>query len=204
MKRVLFVITFLAATLVVWADDSGKCGANLTWTYVSSTNTLTISGSGALYTHSNLFEEYPWFYRVYDKTEKVVINDGVTTIGDGAFNLFSKLTSIEIPNSVTSIGEKAFGSCVSMTSFVLPPSVETIDKEVFYECENLTSLSVDGANPVFDSRGGCNAIIKTEINELILGCATTVIPDNVTRIGNCAFKGCSDLSPPCQCSEFLE
>ena len=189
---ITIILSFLALTL--WADDSGKCGENLTWTFVEETKTLTISGSGAMYTHSNLFQEYPWLYRVYDKTEKVVIEDGVTSIGDGAFNLFSKLTSIEIPNSVTSIGEKAFGSCTSLTSFVLPPSVETIDKEVFYDCDNLTSLSVDEANPVFDSRGGCNAIIKTENNELVQGCATTVIPDDVTRIGNCAFRGCSGLT----------
>ena len=193
MTKPIVTIILSVFALSVWADDSGQCGYDLTWTYVEETKTLTISGTGAMYTHSNLFQEYPWFYRVYDKTEKVVIEDGVTTIGDGAFNLFSKLTSIEIPNSITSIGEKAFGSCVSMTSFVLPPSVETIDKEVFYDCKNLTSLSVDGANPVFDSRGGCNAIIKTENNELVLGCATTVIPDDVTRIGNCAFKGCSGL-----------
>ena len=193
MKPIITIILSVFA-LFVWADDSGQCGYDLTWTYVEETKTLTISGSGAMYTHSNLFEEYPWFYRVYDKTEKVVINDGVTTIGDGAFNLFSKLTSIEIPNSVTSIGEKAFGSCVSLTSFVLPSSVETLDKEVFYDCKNLTSLSVDDANPVFDSRGGCNAIIKTANNELVLGCATTVIPDDVTRIGNRAFMGCSGLT----------
>ena len=194
MKKLIISIILSFFALTLWADDSGKCGENLTWTYVEETKTLTITGSGAMYTHSNLFEEYPWFYRVYDKVEKVVINDGVTTIGDGAFNKFSNLTSIEIANSVISIGEKAFGSCTSLTSFVLPPSVETIDKMVFYDCKNLTSLTVDEANPIFDSRGGCNAIIKTENNELVHGCATTVIPDDVTRIGNCAFMGCSGLT----------
>lgn len=195
MKRTLLVITCLASALFSWADDSGKIGNDLTWTYVEDTKTLTISGTGAMRDNKNaLMEEYPWFYTIYDKTEKVVIEDGVTSIGDGAFYLFSKLTSIEIPNSVKRIGYGAFGSCTSLTSFVLPSSVETLDKEVFYDCRNLTSLIVDGANSVFDSRGSCNAIIKTETNELIQGCATTVIPDGITRIGNYAFSGCYGLT----------
>lgn len=194
MKQILTIILSFFA-LSIWADDSGTCGNNLTWTYVEATKTLTISGSGAMPNNKNaLLEEYPWFYTVYDKTEKVVINDGITAIGDGAFYLFSKLTSIEIPNSVKRIGYGAFGSCISLTSFVLPSSVETLDKEVFYDCRNLTSLIVDGANSVFDSRGSCNAIIKTENNELIQGCATTVIPSDVTRIGNGAFSGCYGLT----------
>jgi hypothetical protein len=190
---ITIILSFFALTL--WADDSGKCGNDLIWTYVEETKTLTISGSGAMPNNKNaLMEEYPWFYTVYDKTEKVVIEDGVTSIGDGAFYLFSKLTSIEIPNSVKRIGYGAFGSCTSLTSFVLPSSVETLDKEVFYDCRNLTSLIVDGANSVFDSRGSCNAIIKTENNELIQGCATTVIPSDVIRIGNGAFSGCYGLT----------
>ena len=72
-----------------------------------------------MYNNKNaLLEEYPWFYTAYDKTEKVVIEDGITSIGDGAFYLFSKLTSIEIPNSVKHIGYGALGRA----KVTFPPS----------------------------------------------------------------------------------
>ena len=66
-----------------FADDSGKCGDNLTWTYVEATQTLTISGSGAMYDYSyNSYSNYsPWLsYR--KNIKKAVIEGGVTSIGN--------------------------------------------------------------------------------------------------------------------------
>jgi len=58
----------------------------------------------------------------------------------------------------------------------------------------LTSIVVEEDNPVYDSRGNCNAIIKTATNELIGGCQSTIIPNGVTSIGSAAFKGCTGLT----------
>ena len=65
---------------------------------------------------------------------------------------------------------------------------------VFFDCSGLTSIIVDKNNPKYDSRNNCNAIIETETNELIAGCKNTIIPDNVTSIGDCAFNWCSGLT----------
>ena len=64
----------------------------------------------------------------------------------------------------------------------------------FGGCAALTEIVVESSNPVYDSRNGCNAIIKTDWNEMITGCQNTVIPDDVTRIGDDAFYFCSTLS----------
>ena len=55
------------------------------------------------------------------------------------------------------------------------------------------SIVVANGNPVYDSREGCNAIIKTTTNTLIKGCKTTVIPNSVTKIDSRAFRGCTSL-----------
>ena len=64
----------------------------------------------------------------------------------------------------------------------------------FFGCLALKSIVVSEDNGQYDSRGGCNAIIETETNELIAGCDYTVIPDDVTRIGSRALSGCQGLT----------
>ena len=83
----------------------GTCGEDLTYSFDSSTHTLTISGTGAMTNFAKMTDS-PF----YKKTEiqSVVIEDGVTTIGQFAFAYCSSLTSITIPASVTRIYAKAF------------------------------------------------------------------------------------------------
>ncbi len=64
----------------------------------------------------------------------------------------------------------------------------------FSYCSSLTSISIDANNTIYDSRNNCNAIIKTITNELITGCANTIIPNSVTSIGWGAFLGCRSLT----------
>ena len=123
MKQLLLVFLMLLP-MVASADDSGTCGANLTWTFVESTGTLTISGSGKMINYS-LSSQIPW--AKYKKIiKKVIIQDSVTSIGGYAFYDCSNLTSITIPNNVTSIGNYAFEGCSSLTSIIIPNSVTTI------------------------------------------------------------------------------
>lgn len=127
------------------------------------------------------------------------IPNTVTTIGRYSF-YGSGLTSISIPHSVTTIEIYSFISNFYLTSITIPNSVTSIFESHGYAsmgfsgCDNLTSIIVEEGNPVYDSRNNCNAIIKTADNELIAGCAKTIIPDMVTSIGVGAFSGCRFMS----------
>ena len=94
-----------------------------------------------------------------------------------------------IPNGVTSIGDLAFSGCEGLTAVTIPSSVTTIGYLVFSGCPHLESIVVADGNTVYDSREGCNAIIKTSDNLLVVGCTNTTIPDGVTTIGQGAFRG---------------
>ena len=98
------------------------------------------------------------------------IPDSVEAVGHYAFAYFNKLTSLRIPRNVGSIGVYAFA------------------------CRSLESLQVDPDNPVYDSRGNCNAIIETATNKLVTGCRNTVIPNGVVEIGDGAFANCAELT----------
>ena len=127
-----------------------------------------------------------------DGLTNVTLSDSLTSIGTMAFSECSNLTNITLPHSLTGIGMMAF-SHSGLTSLVLPQSVTSIGEGAFAYCSNLVSLAVEEGNRVFDSREGCNAIIETATNTLVLGTQNTIIPNFVASIGNQAFNGCSGL-----------
>lgn len=124
-----------------------------------------------------------------------VIPNTVTTIGHGAFfQTAPEQTQICIPQSVTSIEQYAFSFCSSLESIVIPSSVSDIAYEAFSWETALSSIVVEQSNTTYDSRGNCNAIIKTATNELVTGCKTTIIPSSVTSIAYGAFWGCKEMT----------
>ena len=198
-------------------EPNGKCGDNAYWALNVETGALTIFGTGAIYNYAyNDANRAPWYSNKED-ISSVSIEEGVTSIGDFAFEGCTILTSIEIPSSVTSIGWDAFAHCYGLTSIEIPSSVTSIDQNAFWgcigltsieipssvtsigqsafsNCYGLTSIVVDEGNTIYDSRGNCNAIIETASNTLIAGCKNTIIPEGVTNIGNYAFSGCYGLT----------
>ena len=115
MKQQLLLFVLMFLPMVASADDSGSCGENVTWTFVESTKTLTISGSGEMDNYNN----YNWPNSVVvpwknykDQIEKVIIDDGVSSIGDESFIGCGELNTITIPNSVVSVGNFSFEDCI--------------------------------------------------------------------------------------------
>ena len=124
-------------------DDSGICGDNLTWSYNSATHVLTITGSGAM--NDYVCELYsncaPWNSYVSEITS-ISLPEGLTSIGDYAFDGCASLTSVTIPNSVTSIGECAFFYCTSLTSVIIGNSLTWMGRAAFDGCGSLTSVTI--------------------------------------------------------------
>ena len=161
--------------------DSGSCGENVTWT-LTADGTLTISGTGAMtdYTYDS---RSPWYScRTYIK--RVVMQQGVTSIGDHAFWDCSGLTSVTIPDGVTSIGGDAFSGCAALTSVTIPGSVTSIGGGAFSGCTSLTSVAIPSSVTEIGGSAfsGCT------------GLTSVTIPDSVTSIGDSVFSGCTALT----------
>ena len=148
-----------------------------------------------------------WDYSVKETITEVEIQDGVTSIGNGAFDSCSKLASVTIPNAVTSIGNSAFSWCTALTSVTIPGTVSSIGDSAFSWCSALTSVTIPSSvssigNYAFS---GCSKLASVTIRSGMLtsigsdafyGCTSlkrVTIPNGVTSIGIGAFFGCSQL-----------
>ena len=121
----------------------------------------------------------------------------VTKIGEyslGMFRQFDRIQHVVIPSSVTEIGASAFSGLPALESIYISKSVVKIaDNLLGDEYTNPARIEIDPANPVYDSRDNCNAIIETATNTLIVGRKGSVIPSSVTSIADNAFKSCKEL-----------
>ena len=159
---------------------TGVCGDNLTWTFNESTDTLTISGTGDMYDYQG--NTAPW-QDYKPSIKKVVISDGVTSIGESAFTACKNLESVTIGNDVTEIGLNAFNSCENLKTVVLGDSVETIGEQAFFYCESLTSIII----PDSVTRIGDSAFMYCGALE------TVTMGSGVEKVGHDAFYLCKKL-----------
>lgn len=171
-------------------ESSGACGENLTWT-LSAEDVLTISGSGEMESYSGTIS--PWGQGI----KTLVVGNGVTSIGDGAFGACENLSDVSLPDSLLKIGKYAFSSCYGLTSISIPASVTSMGEGVLFDCFSLVSIQVAESNPNYASRDGilfskdfstllCYPAGKPETQYAIL--------DGVTSIENYALEGCSNLA----------
>lgn len=120
------------------ATKTGSLGGNVSWKYDTSTKTITVSGSGNMKNFANGDDGQNWDSLVIGSlqypnrhAEKIVINSGVTNIGNNAFRGLAAVKSVSIPASVTSIGTSAFEGCSALTSVNIPSSVTSIGANAF-------------------------------------------------------------------------
>ena len=189
---------------------SGTCGEHVTWS-LSEDGTLTISGTGEMENYDDS-SSFPKWDR--DLVQNIVIEPGVTSIGDNAFCGIDNLKSIDIPEGVTRIGEEAFWACDNLETVTLPDSLEeigesafancgklqkialpknvkTLGETVFWRCFGLTDFVVDSENTAFSAKDG--VLFDKSGTKLLAypeGNARTsyTIPEGVTSIDGWAFQ----------------
>ena len=130
-----------------WQVISGSCGTTTSWTVSKSAGSsdydvLTISGMGDMNDYGTNNHKAPWYQDYHSTIKTVIIGDGVTNIGNAAFDDCDALTSVTIPASVASIGIYAFKGCDVLTSVTIPANVTSIGEYAFYSCEALISVTV--------------------------------------------------------------
>lgn len=197
-KKLLSVVLaalmlLMCAPLAFAADTSGVCGENLTWT-LDENGVLTISGTGEMADFSGdpSYSGRPWEDSL-EVIKSVVIEDGVTSIYEGAFGGCTNLETVSLPDSMKSIGNAAFGECMKLQSVTIPSGVESIGYSPFAACLALESIDVDPENEKYMSIDG--ALLDKDNMEIIsYPCAKAAvsydIPRGVESVGFMAFFAC--------------
>ena len=119
-------------------------GENAVWELKKGV--LTISGTGAMSIDSESHYRYPVssvsrvFYTsgdngwksIREKVKKIVVESGITSIPEGAFEYFNNLIEVEIKSGVKSIGKKAFYGCEALSKITIPSSVTSIGEDFLW------------------------------------------------------------------------
>ena len=183
LKRLTFGLVFsIALLLFLTCSASATNGTyeELTWE-LDNEGTLLISGTGEM---EGFLADSTDAWRPYElDIKKVIISNGVKSIGMYAFEGCSFLTTVSIPNTVKKIGMCAFSECISLESISIPDSVVEIGSSAFYKCKKLTNVSLPKTLEIID-------------NHTFLLCESLKhiqIPKTVRKIKRQAFSGCKKL-----------
>ena len=123
-----------------------------------------------------------WFRRLENGTRELL------NLAEDDYETLRQTGTIVIPDDVSKLGVDAFEGCFLLKRIVIPKSVVSISPHTFAGCSELEEITVEEGNPVYDSREGCNAVISTKDNSVVLGCKGTTFPESVTEIGFAAFS----------------
>ena len=210
---ILLVLFLLPCTKRTYAQDTfGYCGretaynndsTNLQWQYNTTDHVLTISGNGKMKDYST-DTPAPWYYWRND-LQRVIIGDGVTTIGSFAMWYLIKMDSIQFGNSLETIREYAFSYCTSLRSVYLKNNVQSIEREAFRGNDSLTVVDF-GESPAviygyaFMELYKLQTVRFSKVKEVswysFRGCNSLVhlnLGDSIYYISDRAFESCSSL-----------
>ncbi len=228
-RKILSVLVTVAMVFImvpkgIVRADSGNCGPGLTWSF--SGGVLTISGSGDMYDYPEHLHgpdsgnelAQPWFH-LKPSITSIVINEGVTSIGAGAFWGCNALTSVSIPGSVQRIGFAAFADDRALGSVTIPSGV--VGEAAFIRCSGLQTVTFGpGVTAVgisaFESCTGLHGVYISDVaawcriyfggnkaspleyahNLYLNGQLVTnlTIPAGVTKVGDYAFEHCYSIT----------
>lgn len=171
--------TTLYALWDTGATAAGSCGDSLCWVYKSGT--LTVYGSGAMANYTYYDDTWsdrtkaPWTaYRT--KISRVVLNEGVTSVGDNAFNGCISLENVIFPDSLQTIGQNAFSGCTAIGKVQLPSNLKNLGNSAFSGCSSLTGVVIPDGLAEIPASAFSNTSVKV-----------IAIPASVKTIGDGAF-----------------
>ncbi len=179
---------------------SGSCGTNVTWKLYSN-GLLEIIGSGNMYDYSS--GSTPW-YEYSSFISEVVIEDGITSVGQNAFYNCSSITDLTLPESVTYIGSYAFQNCSSLTDVTIPGGVTSINYRTFSGCTGMTQVIIsDNVTSISDyAFQNCDSLTQITLPSCSVSYYAfshcdklnrVVIDGNISLDSN-AFIGCTALN----------
>lgn len=205
-KELVVLVALLFSSLFSnMKAQNGVCGDNLTWSFNSETGELTITGTGEMENYSDSNSQ-PWIDIAKD-VKRVVVADGVLSLGRNAFNNFINLESIKFSNTIKEIGQTAFSNCTKLQEVDLPQSLNKLDLYVFNECTSLKECIIP--NSVTQIKAGafyyCTSLEKVQlpvgINKIeswmFANCTSLKsieMPNQIDSIGTYAFNACTSLT----------
>ena len=201
LLAVLMVLTLLPTAAFADGELSGKCGDNVTWKLEG--DTLTISGTGPMFDYNSY--NGPWDSTRMD-IKSIVVGEGVTTIGNSAFEGCSKVTSVSLPKTLTRIGGHAFDHCSSLKELSIPDGVTSIGGYAFSCCtfesiklpSGLKSLGVGAfaycAHLKEISIPNGVKSLEVETFQYCTSLENVELPNGMTSIGGSAFTGCKAIT----------
>lgn len=156
----------------------GTCGDDLTW--VLENGTLTISGKGEMYNYTE-DSMAPW-YESADLIQCIVVDDGITSVGDLAFYGLSNLNVVSLPSTVRTLGDLAFADCIKLVHIAIS-GVEEIGWGCFYGCSSLVNLILpDGLRSIGD-----------QAFYFCISLAGITVPESTVEFGAMVFTYCENL-----------
>lgn len=176
LVSIILAVTLLISVQAIPASaeettiTSGSCGYNLTWEYNAEKYELTISGTGDMFNYADA--DVPW-----GEIKTLIIEEGVTSIGDYAFD-WSSVENVTLPESLERIGTAAFDMCIFLEDIVIPEGVKTIGEGAFGRCDILKSVTLPESLLIIEDSAFAGAYALE----------TITIPGNVERIGDSAFN----------------
>lgn len=176
MKRLAVSITLLIGFVTALMAANGSAGKGIKWELKKGV--LTISGNGPM---KNFGKDRPW---IAANVERLVVEEGVTHLGDFLCYNSDNLTHIEFPSTLESIGNNAFQSCRNLTYVSLPSSLKSIGNQAFQGCRNLSDIHIPFGVENIGNRAfyNCTALIELDL------------PISIKHIGNEAFAKCSNIT----------
>ena len=162
------------------------------------------SGAGALLRYSSRSDNRNYAY--LSAIQRVFLGSGITSIGDGAFQICYSLAQITLPSGVTSIGDGAFQICYSLAQITLPSGVTSLGNNAFSNCNGLAQITLpSGVTSIGTSAFAvCNSLAQITLPSGVISIgdntfqscyslAQITLPSGVTSIGNYAFQNCYSL-----------